>query len=222
MDLTLNVKKRNLKEKLKTLRKEGWLPATIYGKGRESLSVQVSHKEFKKCLERHGHKLQLNVEGKETFLVGIEEIQKEVVSHKIMHISFKSMKADEKTTLDIEIHLEGKAAGEKEGGVTQQLLHTITVKGYPQELPDSLKVSVEQLGIGEVIHVSDLVSHYNFEFLKDDHDKTIVKCQHAQVLEEEPSSSEAQAEESESPQNVEEMPLGKEAEDKAQEDPEAA
>ncbi len=191
MDLTLTAKKRNTEQKAKALRKSGWVPGSVYGKGQETLHIQIPHQTLKNFLSKHAHKLELNVEGEGTFLVGIEEVQRGHLGDKLEHISFKSMKVDEKTTLTIEVHLEGKAAGQTEGGVVNHLLHEITVKGYPQELPDSITVNISELGIGDLLHVGDITSHYNFEFLEDDHNKVIAKCQHAKIIEE-PIASEAE------------------------------
>lgn len=181
MDITLHAKKRDSSVKAKTLRKEGWVPACVYGKGQESINIQIPYSELKSCLKGHAHKMTLQVEGAGKFMVGVEEIQKGHQTDQFDHVSFHALKSDEKATLTIEVMIEGKAIGTTEGGVVNQLVHEIDVKGYPNDLPDSITVNVAELGVGDIIHLSDIAGNFPFEFVGD-LEKVVAKCAHPKVV----------------------------------------
>ncbi|PIP93986.1 MAG: 50S ribosomal protein L25 [Bdellovibrio sp. CG12_big_fil_rev_8_21_14_0_65_39_13] len=182
MEMTLNAKKRNEGSKARQLIKEGWVPGCVYAKGMNH-SIQIPLKDMKACLKAHAHIINLKIENVGTYMVGLEEIQKDTISHTVNHVSFHALNKNEKTTLDIEIELTGKSKGETSGAMMYHLLRSVTVKGYPQDIPDKITVDVASLDVGDVFHVSDIAKGYKFEFLSDDLEKVVAKCSFAKVVE---------------------------------------
>jgi large subunit ribosomal protein L25 len=183
MDITLNAKIRDMNQKAHKLVKSGWVPGCVYGRGMETVNIQISNKELASCLKSHAKKVTLEVAGHGKYLVGFEEVQFGALGSAPQHISFHALNKNEKATLEVEINFTGTSAGEKSGGTVYHSLHTVTVKGYPQNLPDSVTVDVTNLEIGDVLHVSDIAKYYkNFEFLAEDMDKVVAKCAHAKVV----------------------------------------
>ena len=88
MDYTLNASRRDLAEKNSWLRKEGWVPGCLYGKSTESVNIKIPYQDLRKCLSSHAAKFELKVDGKDKFLVGVEEIQRGALQDKLLHISF--------------------------------------------------------------------------------------------------------------------------------------
>ena len=181
MDFILNAKTRNHEDSAKKLRKNGWVPGCVYGKSCEPVNIVIAQKDLRKCLAAHATKLTLNVQGRDKYLVGIEELQRGPLQNGLLHISFHAMSANEIAHLHIPIEFTGKAYGQMEGGILKENFHEITVKGYPADLPDRLMVDVSKMNIGDSIHVSDIADQYNFEFLQDDYSKILVSCSHPRV-----------------------------------------
>ena len=176
MDFILNAKTRNQEDSTKKLRKSGWIPGCVYGKSCKALNIVIAQKDLRKCLAAHATKLTLNVEGKDKYLVGIEELQRGPLQNSLLHISFHAMNANEVAHLHIPIEFTGKALGQMDGGILKENFHEITVKGLPANLPDRLMVDVSNMNIGDSIHVEDIADQYDFEFLKEDYTKILVSC----------------------------------------------
>lgn len=181
MDYVLEAFKRVQGEKASSLRKNGWVPGCVYSKSMEPMSVKIKEVTLKKCLKHHAAKFELKVEGEKGILVGLEEVQRGHLQDKLLHISMHAMKSDEVTTLSVEVEFVGKAKGQFDGGILKENMHEVTVKGLPADLPDKLSVDVSSLEIGDTLHIGDILDHYDFEFLKEDHDKILVSCGHPKV-----------------------------------------
>lgn len=181
MKTPLQVQKRDKNTRTKQLLKAGAIPACIYGKGMDTISIQVDGIELGHALSSSSHKLEIALEEK-TFLVGIGEVQRAPVGRQIHHVSFHALNKNESATLQAEIRLTGQAHGQKEGGQVDHFLHQVTVRGLPHQLPDVIGVSIEKLNLGDSISVADLVDDYSFEFAAEDLEKVIVRCSHPKVL----------------------------------------
>lgn len=211
MDFILNAKTRNHDDSAKKLRKNGWIPGCVYGKSCEAFNIVINQKDLRKCLAAHATKLTLNVEGKDKYLVGIEELQRGPLQNGLVHISFHAMSANEVAHLHIPIEFVGKALGQMEGGILKENFHEITVKGLPADLPDRLSVDVSKMNIGDSIHVEDIADQYNFEFLQEDYTKILVSCSHPRVQSiDTPATDDSTGVESEAP-GVQEVAAEKEA-----------
>ena len=211
MDFILNAKKRNHDDSAKKLRKDGWVPGCVYGKSCEPINIVIAQKDLRKCLAAHATKLTLNVQGKDKYLVGIEELQRGPLQNGLIHISFHAMSANEVAHLHIPIEFTGKALGQMEGGILKENFHEITVKGLPADLPDRLMVDVSKMNIGDSIHVEDIAGQHKFEFLQEDMTKILVSCSHPRVQSiETPAAEELEAVEVETPE-AEEVAAEKDA-----------
>ena len=187
MDITLEAFKREKSIKAKRLLKEGMVPACLYGKGIETMELIVPQQKMNKVFEKHPSKIDLVVEGK-TWLVGISEIQREAVTRKPCHISFHNLDKSQKSVFEVKVCLTGKP---KEGMVAH-LLHTIEVKGRPDQIPDQLEMDISGLGLGEALRISDLSLKGSFEIVTPSSD-VIAKCRHLQALEEPAEEKPAEA-----------------------------
>ena len=181
MDLVLEASHRDTTERAASLRKNGWVPGCIYGKNVEPINFKVPKLSLEKCLRHHSAKFYVNVDNQSKYLVGIEEVQRGALQDQLIHISLLAMNENEKATLHVEVEFVGKAKGQMMGGVIKENVHDIAVRGYPATLPDKLVVAVNELEIGDQLHVSDIADQYDFEFLKDDMDKILVSCGHPKV-----------------------------------------
>jgi large subunit ribosomal protein L25 len=157
---TLNASKRTLVgRKVKQLRKAGLVPATIYGKKIESVSISVNTDEFKKLYSETGETglVELMVE-KDMHPVLIHNVQVNPVSGAFVHIEFYHVDLKVKVKANVPLELVGESQAVKDkSGVLLQVLNEIEVEALPAEIPEKIEVSVDKLAkINDELFVSDL------------------------------------------------------------------
>ena len=161
---TLNVTKRKRmgKSGAREIRKEGNVPAVLYGKGTEPLSLVINPSELKTALSTEaGENTLLEIRVKEgeadiQKLSLLREVQYDHLTSKPIHFDFQALDMNEKITVNVPVHLEGKPKGVKEGGILEEVLREINVECLPTNIPNSFTLDVEELDIGDSIHVSSL------------------------------------------------------------------
>lgn len=156
----------------KKLRRIGTVPATVFGKGVESLSIQVSLGEFSKIFKKAGETsvVWLNVEGenKERPTL-IKSMTKSPVKGLVEHIDFHQVNLKEKVTANVPVELIGESELVKSGtAVLDQHLHEIEVEALPTEIPESIIFDISKLlVIGDHLKVSDVKLPAGVELLSD-------------------------------------------------------
>lgn len=157
---TLKVEKRTvLGKKLKKLRREGILPANIYGKGIKSLAVQVPLKEFTAVYKEAGETglVELSL-GSEKRPALIHNLQLEFITKIPLHADFYQVNLKEKvrTMVPVVALGEAKAISEKIGLLLQPLSE-IEIEALPTDLPERIEISVEPLAkVDDQITVADI------------------------------------------------------------------
>lgn len=140
-------KRKVVGKKVKKLRKEGFLPANIYGKAVKSLSVQVPYKEFEKIYKEAGETGIIDVEvDSEVRPSLIHNVQQDYYNHKLLHADFFQVNLKEKVTTMVKVITVGepKAVSEKLGLLLQPISE-VEIEALPADLPDKIEVNVEQL-----------------------------------------------------------------------------
>ena len=137
------------------LRKQGQIPAIVYGHKEAAVSVSVLAEDFLNAF-RHGTRVvNLQTDGAaETAL--IREIQWDPLGKDVLHIDFARVAADERVHVHVRIELRGTAPGINAGGMLDQPLHTLSVECLALNMPESIRVNIGELQIGGAIHVRDL------------------------------------------------------------------
>jgi len=185
---------------VKKLRREGKLPANVYGKGLESQAIQVVTKTFETIFKEVGETglIDLQFEGK-SHPVLVKNIQLKYPLKTPLHVDFYQVNLKEKvkTMVPLEIVGEPKAVTEKIGILLQQI-NEVEVEALPTELPERFDVQVEHLAaIGDQITVSDLNVPEGVTILSEP-EQIIVKIDEPVVEEPEPEEpEEAEGEEGE-------------------------
>ena len=141
------------------MRREGWLPSVIYGRGVEAHNLKVDAKTFSDLLAHSSSEnilINLDVEGEGTRLAFLQSIQHDPLSGAALHADFLAI--DEKTeiTANIPTHLNGEPAGVKAGGILEQYIHAVEITCLPNDLPDTLEFDVAHMKEGESLHISDV------------------------------------------------------------------
>jgi len=163
MRLALQAEMRNdfRKSYTKKLRNEGKIPATVYGRGLESKSLQLALDDMVHLLRTPGGRLaliDLKVDGKteKAHPVMIQAIQREPIGKKIKHVDFHRISMDEPVTATVPVTLVGEAAGIIEGGVVEQPTSDLHIKALPDKIPTHIDVDISPLGLGDSVHVRDI------------------------------------------------------------------
>jgi len=159
------------RRKVKKLRKEGFLPAIVYGKGIENLPIKVSYRDFKKIYQKakEGRIINLKVKNdkEREFFTLIREVQKDPLSDQFIHADFYQLPKREEVTTVVPLKFEGEAPAEKNlGGVLIKNIHELKIKALPKDLIFSIKVNLSSLkSFEDVIKVKDLKIPSNVKIL---------------------------------------------------------
>lgn len=144
---------------LNKLRNEGYIPAVLYGKGQEPLSLQVSEKDFNKALKEAGEStlVYVNVDGK-AYPTIINDVAKDPLTDGILHADFYKVRLDEKIKTNVPVIFIGEAAAVKDlGGVFVRNVNELEVEALPQDLPHEISIDISSLKkFGDQILVKDI------------------------------------------------------------------
>jgi large subunit ribosomal protein L25 len=143
------------------LRKNGLVPAIIYGGSEEPVSITLGHNEFINQLDNEAIYTQiLSLKlGKKKEDVILRDLQRHPFKNLIMHADF--LRVDQKKTLHVSVPIhfvnEDKCYGVKtEGGLLNHLQSEIEIMCLPKDLPEYLELDVTDLKLGESLHLSDI------------------------------------------------------------------
>ncbi|MDQ0192862.1 50S ribosomal protein L25 [Paenibacillus wynnii] len=170
-------------------RKLGRLPAVLYGIGKDTLNVEVNEKEMLDILKKNPRAiLQGKTADEKVMPIVVQNIQKDSLSGKIMHIDFQHVNMTISMDSKVTIHFAGEAIGLKSGGVLQVDLYEVEVRCMPDVLPTSMEVDISGLDAGDQLLVSDLIFQDGIEVLTDPSTVMIqIKIMHDEV--EEPTAT---------------------------------
>lgn len=211
---TLKAEKRKLQgRKVKRLRKEGVLPANIYGKKIKSLSIQVPLQDFNKVYKEVGETglLQVLVENKKRSVL-IHNVQTDPVTGLPLHVDFFQVDLTQKVSANVPIETTGGAPAEKQGlGAVVTQLDEIEVEALPADLPEKFVVDLSELKeVDQAIYVKDLSVNKAKVTIKDDLEAIVVKVEPLRKEEEVPEVVEEEEEEGEETEKEEGEKEGKE------------
>ncbi len=199
-----------LGKKVKALRREGVIPANVYGHALESVAIQISKDDLVHLLHSAGRNeiVYLRLDGEEARPTFLRQIQRNPVTDAILHVDFYQISLKEKVRMEVRLVLVGTAPAEQtHGGTLLHSLDRIAVEGLPTEIPSVIEVDVSGLDvIDAAIHVRELSVPDEITVLSDP-DQVVAKVAPPQV-EKEPEEEVAELPEGEVPEG--EVPEGEE------------
>lgn len=178
----------------KKLRREGTIPAVIYGKKTESQPISVDNITFLKTIREAGKNgiIDLTIEGEgKKHQVIVHDMQVDSIKDYFIHVDFFEVDMTSEMEADVAVSLEGEAPGEKDGGVVSHMMFNITVSALPAEIPDSISVDISTLNVGDSIQVADLPEGLNYTITSEP-EETIVTVLVPEEEPEEPGEEEAE------------------------------
>lgn len=137
------------------LRRSGLIPAIVYGHKETPAPVALPREEVARLVKRSGHLAELRI-GDRTEMVLVKAVQWDYLGKEIIHLDFARVRADEAINTQVRLELHGMAPGTADGGVVEFLVHSLDVTCQARSIPDSLRVEISGLGLGDGIHVRDL------------------------------------------------------------------
>jgi len=160
------------KNEARRVRRQGKIPAVVYGAGKEAVPVSVDPRQVTRILSSEsGHNtiFDLALNGGERSKAMIVDWQYEPVRGKLLHIDLKRIAMDKRLTVKVPIFLTGEAAGVKQqGGILEQMLREVEVECLPADIPSHIDADVSELVFGKVLRVVDLPHSGKLRFLSDE------------------------------------------------------
>lgn len=179
MELSIECSKRDTSVNPRALRREGQLPAVLYGhNGDESVSLTVNQKEATKLVRQASiNNTLINVSVPHMPWSGkalLREVQTHPWQNKLYHISFFSVASQDSVEVEVPINYVGIAKGvQYEKGILDIVVSEIALKCAPEAIPETLEVDVSDLAVGDNLHISDLKLPAGVAVVTDT-DKTLV------------------------------------------------
>jgi large subunit ribosomal protein L25 len=181
----LHVKKRSIfgKRNNVRLRREGRLPAVLYGHGEEAVSLTLGADEVEASL-RHGAKV-VDLDGDASGKALLQDVQWDTFFQHVMHVDLLRVRAGERVTIDVPIELRGEAPGARDGGLVEQMIHSIEIEVALDVIPDKLHLNINQLEIDGHLTAKDIKDLPEGAKILSDEDAVIVHCVKKEEMEEE-------------------------------------
>jgi large subunit ribosomal protein L25 len=145
--------------RLNQMRREGWVPSVIYGRGTENINLKVDAKTFADVLAHSSSEnilVNLEIEGHGTRLAFLQAIQHDSLTGVTLHADFRAIDENTPIVAHIPTHLNGECVGVKAGGLVEQYVHAIEISCLPNDLPETIEVDISSLEIGASLHIGDI------------------------------------------------------------------
>lgn len=160
--LRAETRERGTKGSVRALRREGMLPAVLYGKEAGNILLKLPAREVEKIINTQsaGSAL-INLEvadgdQNESYMVMFRELQRDPIRWELLHADFYQIVLTEEIETEIPVVLIGEAPGVGDGGILQHMLRRISISCLPTEIPERLEVDISELEIGGQVTVADI------------------------------------------------------------------
>ncbi|MEW6033572.1 MAG: 50S ribosomal protein L25 [Chloroflexota bacterium] len=183
--------RRVMRKKVRFLRREGTIPANVYGRGANSMPLQLDAVEVERLLAQHGSGgiISLRVEGeKHPRSAVLREVQRDALTGGLIHVDLQQVSMAEELKVEVPVVLVGEARLTKaSAGVVIQTANTLMVKCLPRQIPERIEANIGELAEpGQAVHVRDLVLGEGVVVLADP-EEVVVKVVAARIEEEKPA-----------------------------------
>ena len=157
------------------MRDDGKLPAVLYGHGEEVVSLALSADELEASV-RHGAKV-VELSGAANGKALLQDVQWDTFFHHVLHVDLLRVRAGEKVTVEVPIELRGESPGANDGGVVEQLIHSVEIEVPLDLVPEKLHVSIKNLQVGGTILIKDIIDLPAGATVSVDADEVVVHCE---------------------------------------------
>lgn len=158
------------KNDARRVRREGRIPAVVYGAGKSAVPVVVDPRQVSRILHSetgHNSVFDLALDGEKTKAM-IVDWQYEPIKGSLLHIDLKRIAMDRKLRVNVPIELVGDPEGVKtQGGLLEQIIREVEVECLPADIPNVIELNVAALVFGVVLRVADLPKNDKVKFVTD-------------------------------------------------------
>ncbi|GMU84685.1 MAG: 50S ribosomal protein L25 [Planctomycetota bacterium] len=137
------------------LRRGGMIPAIVYGHGEAPETIAISRHELELALRGHAHVVQVDIGGKATQFF-LKEVQYDHLDKTPIHADLMRVDPNERIQVSVPIELRGTPAGLTVGGELIQVISDLEVECKLLEIPESVRVKIDHLNIGQAVYVKEL------------------------------------------------------------------
>lgn len=149
-------------------RRQGHIPAVLYGADVGSVSVEVGEREMADVLSRNPNAVfEVHLAGRGKRSVLVRDVQRDMLSGRLIHVDFFQINVNESIDAKITVHFVGEPVGVKSGGILQIEMHEVDVRCMPDKLPPSFEVDISGMDVGAHLLVSDLPAYEGVEVTTD-------------------------------------------------------
>jgi large subunit ribosomal protein L25 len=155
--LKAEIRERTGSKAVQKVRKEGRIPAIVYGHNKTPVAISLDAHNFAEGLH-HGHRLmdvQINKKKEKIF---VKDLQYDHLGKKVIHADLMRVDVTEMIRVDVPIELKGGATakGTHEGGIIEEHADHLEVECKATDIPENISVSVKEIGVGDALHASDI------------------------------------------------------------------
>lgn len=171
-EITVRAKVREGRGKndARRLRRDGMVPVTIYGGVGETVAAVVPLRELAAMLRSEAGRntiFTMDVEGVGASEVMFHDRQIDPVRGRLIHADFQRLVKGQKIEVTVPLRLVGEPIGVREHqGILEQIVREIEIRCEPRDIPDVIDVDVSNLGVHDVLHVSDIPANERIEILE--------------------------------------------------------
>jgi large subunit ribosomal protein L25 len=195
--VVLEATAREGKKESRKMRRDGKIPAVVYGKETKSMPIEIKIKDLEKTVKHLSEGtllITLKLTGKgmdEEKIVVIQEVQRDPSTDEMLHADFKTISEKEKSTFKVPVFSKGISEGVKVGGVLEFITREVEVRCLPKDLPSKFEIDITALMIGNDITVAKLPKMEGVEIMTDPYKVVFTVVSHK--VEEEPKPEDAAA-----------------------------
>ena len=169
--LNVETRVRTGKGGSRKVRRDGLVPAVVYGKGFEALNLRLDPKALQQAIATDaGWNTLITLKGDGPFdgqVVILKDMQISSIRREPKHIDFLAIDLKKALSIMVPVHPVGKSKGEVEGGTLQLIRHELELHCLPTNIPTSIEIDVTQLNIGDVVHIDEVALPEGVESLHD-------------------------------------------------------
>jgi large subunit ribosomal protein L25 len=143
------------------LRREGAIPAVLYGRDVEPIALSISARDWR-LLEAHTRsnavirmELSQNNQVQERPVM-VKNVQKAPLDRGVLHIDFLQVSMERAVQVEVPVHFSGNPVGVVKGGVVEQHLRSVMVESLPGQIPEKIDIDISNLDVGDSIHIREI------------------------------------------------------------------
>lgn len=172
--LHVETRKNSGKRNNARLRRNGKLPAVLYGHGEEPVSLALAADEVEASL-RHGAKV-VDLDGGASGKALLQDIQWDTFCQQVLHVDLLRVHAGERVTVEVPIELRGESPGAANGGIIEQMIHSVEIEVALDVIPEKLHIKINKLDIGGHLTIKDIFDLPEGATVNLDDDEMVVHC----------------------------------------------